>query len=121
MQVERVDFVGIASRDLERSKRFYGDVLGLRRDAHSESEFWAGETCLSIWLPERAGFEFSPQKNHYIALRVDDVAARRAELEQNGVEFSGDTLDTGVCHMAFFTDPDGNDLMLHRRYAPLDD
>jgi predicted enzyme related to lactoylglutathione lyase len=49
---------------------------------------------------------------------VDDVAAARAELEAKGVEFEGDTFDTGVCHMAFFTDPDGNDLMLHHRYAP---
>jgi catechol 2,3-dioxygenase-like lactoylglutathione lyase family enzyme len=62
--------------------------------------------------------EFAPQKNGHIALHVDDVAAARDELENKGVEFSGETLDTGVCHMAFFNDPDGNDLMLHRRYAP---
>jgi hypothetical protein len=44
----------------------------------------------------------------------------RKELEEKGVEFAGDTLDTGVCHMALFRDPDGNDLMLHHRYAPYD-
>ena len=49
---------------------------------------------------------------------VDDVAAARKELEAKGVEFAGETFDTGVCHMALFTDPDGNDLMLHNRYAP---
>jgi predicted enzyme related to lactoylglutathione lyase len=61
---------------------------------------------------------FSPQKNAHPALNVDDVAAARAELEDKGVEFIGEVMDTGVCHMAFLTDPDGNDLMLHRRYAP---
>jgi predicted enzyme related to lactoylglutathione lyase len=48
---------------------------------------------------------------------VDDVAAARAELEAEGVEFDGEIFDTGVCHMAFFRDPDGNSLMLHQRYA----
>ena len=57
------------------------------------------------------------QKNGHIALHVDDVATARAALEGKGIEFAGDTFDTGVCHMAFFTDPDGNDLMLHHRYA----
>jgi 2-polyprenyl-6-methoxyphenol hydroxylase-like FAD-dependent oxidoreductase len=64
------------------------------------------------------GMPFSPQKNGHLALHVDDVTAARAELEAQGVVFAGETLDTGVCHMALFTDPDGNDLMLHHRYAP---
>jgi predicted enzyme related to lactoylglutathione lyase len=62
--------------------------------------------------------QFAPQKNGHLALHVDDVPAARAELESKGVEFAGDTFDTGVCRMALFTDPDGNDLMLHSRYAP---
>ena len=66
------------------------------------------------------GRTFAPQNNAHVALHVDDVAAARAELEAKGVEFVGDTFDTGVCHMAFFNDPDGNDLMLHSRYAPRD-
>jgi predicted enzyme related to lactoylglutathione lyase len=61
---------------------------------------------------------FAPQTNGHLALAVDDVAAARTELEAKGVEFLGDILDTTVCHMAFFKDPDGNDLMLHHRYAP---
>jgi catechol 2,3-dioxygenase-like lactoylglutathione lyase family enzyme len=65
--------------------------------------------------------EFAPQRNGHIAFQVDDVATARAELEAKGVEFSGETLDSGVCHMAFFRDPDGNDLMLHRRHAPRTD
>jgi catechol 2,3-dioxygenase-like lactoylglutathione lyase family enzyme len=116
--ITKLDFVAIPSRDAERSRAFYIDTLGLRADEHARFEAWAGETCLGIWEPERLGREFAPQKNGHIALHVEDVAAERAELEEKGVEFAGDTFDTGVCHMAFFTDPDGNDLMLHHRYAP---
>ena len=116
--IERVDFIGIPSRDAERSRAFYVETLGLRPDGKARFEFWAGETCFGIWEPERMGMEFAPQKNAHPAFHVDDVAKRRAELESNGVEFNGEIFDSGVCHMAFFTDPDGNDLMLHRRYAP---
>jgi catechol 2,3-dioxygenase-like lactoylglutathione lyase family enzyme len=112
-----LDFIGIPSQDAGRSRKFYGEVLGLRPDSKSENEFWVDQTCFGIWEPEQMGFTFAPQKNGHIALHVEDVAAARAELEAKGVEFAGDTFDTGVCHMALFTDPDGNDLMLHHRYA----
>ena len=116
--INRLDFVAVPSQDAERSRAFYVDTLGLRPDDRARFEFWAGETCFGIWEPARFGAEFAPQKNGHLALQVDDVAAARAELEAKGVEFAGEILDTGVCHMAFFTDPDGNDLMLHHRYAP---
>jgi len=116
--IEKLDFVGVPSTDPERSRAFYIDTLGLRADEHSRFEFWVGETCFGIWEPAKMGFEFQPQKNAHLALHVDDVAAARQELEGKGVEFAGETFDTGVCHMALFTDPDGNDLMLHSRYAP---
>jgi catechol 2,3-dioxygenase-like lactoylglutathione lyase family enzyme len=118
--ISKVDFVGIPSRDAERSRAFYLDTLGLRPDDHGRFEVWAGDTCFGIWEPERLGMPFAPQKNAHPALHVDDVAAARSALEARGVAFAGDILDTGVCHMAFFTDPDGNDLMLHHRYAPYD-
>jgi catechol 2,3-dioxygenase-like lactoylglutathione lyase family enzyme len=118
MEIERVDFVAIPSRDAERSRRFYGEVLGLRADERGKYEFWAGDTCVAIWEPEKFGAPFQAQKNGHLALRVADVDQARAELEAKGVEFAGEAFDTGVCKMAFFTDPDGNDLMLHRRYAP---
>jgi len=118
--IGKLDFVGVPSQDAERSRRFYVDTLGLRPDEHGRFEAWIGETCLGIWEPERLGMAFAPQKNAHLALHVDDVEAARAELEAKGVVFAGETMDTGVCHMAFFTDPDGNDLMLHRRYAPYD-
>lgn len=116
--VTKLDFVGIPSQDAERSRSFYVDTLGLRPDEHSRFEFWVGDTCFGIWEPKQFGMEFAPQKNAHPALHVEDVEAARAELEAKGVEFTGETLDTGVCHMGFFTDPDGNDLMLHRRYSP---
>jgi catechol 2,3-dioxygenase-like lactoylglutathione lyase family enzyme len=118
--ITKLDFIGIPSQDAERSRRFYVETLGLRPDDRSSTEVWAGDTCFTIWEPSRFGMEFAPQKNAHPALHVDDVAATRAELEGKGVAFTGDILDTGVCHMAFFTDPDGNDLMLHHRYAPVD-
>jgi catechol 2,3-dioxygenase-like lactoylglutathione lyase family enzyme len=116
--ISKVDFVGVPSTDSERSRAFYVETLGLRPDERGRFEFWAGETCFAIWEPSSFGIEFAPQKNAHPALHVDDVAAARAELEAKGVEFFGEILDTGVCHMAFFNDPDGNDLMLHHRYAP---
>ena len=115
-----MDFVAVPSRDGERSRAFYGETLGLRPDPKARFEFWAGQVCLGIWEPERLGRPFEPSKNGHIALRVADVSEARRELEAKGVEFQGEILDTGVCHMALFTDPDGNDLMLHRRYAPYD-
>ena len=121
MKIERVDTVGVPSRDGKRSRQFYVETLGLRPDERSWNEFWIGETCFAIWYPEQFGGEFEPQKNSIALLRVEDVAAARAELEAKGVEFVGETLDTGVCHMASFLDPDGNELTLHRRYAPYSD
>jgi catechol 2,3-dioxygenase-like lactoylglutathione lyase family enzyme len=116
--ISKLDFVAIPSTDSERTRAFYVDTLGLRPDDKAQFEFWAGDTCFAIWEPKRLGVEFAPQKNGHVALHVDDVQATRSELEAKGVEFAGDIFDTGVCHMAFFTDPDGNDLMLHHRYAP---
>ena len=93
-------------------------MLGLRRDEHSQYEFWAGDTCLGIWEPEKLGMPFEPTAQRAPCAHVEDVERSATELEAKGVEFSEDTFDTGVCHMALFRDPDGNDLMLHRRYAP---
>jgi len=116
--ITKLDFIGVPSTDATRSRAFYIDTLGLKPDAKSQFEFWVGETCFGIWEPAKMGMTFAPQTNAHLALHVDDVAAAKAEFEAKGVEFFGDVFDTGVCHMAFFKDPDGNALMLHRRYAP---
>ncbi len=116
--IKSTDFIGVPSQDAEISRAFYVDVLGLRPDKNARYEVWAGDTCFGIWEPEKMGRDFSPQKNAHPALHVDDMAEARKELEAKGLKFDGETLDTGVCLMALFTDPDGNDLMLHHRYAP---
>lgn len=116
--ITKLDFVGIPSQDAERSRTFYIDTLGMRPDKNSRFEMWLGETCFGIWEPKKFGMEFSPQKNGHLALHVEDVTAARTNLEAKGVTFPEETMDTGVCYMAFFNDPDGNDLMLHHRYAP---
>ena len=113
--ITRLDAVGIPSTDWERSRRFYVETLGLRPDEHAQAEFWVGDTCFGIWMPEQWGEEFKPQSQAIALLHVDDV---EAALEAKGVEFVGETVDTSVCHMATFRDPDGNPLVLHKRYAP---
>jgi catechol 2,3-dioxygenase-like lactoylglutathione lyase family enzyme len=117
-RISKVDTVGIPSRNPQQARKFYVETLGLHPDPHAWNEFWIGDTCFAIWEPERGGMEFHPLRNGFALLRVDDVAAARAELEAKGVEFVADTFDTGVCHMAIFRDPDGNELVLHKRYAP---
>ncbi len=116
--ISKLDFVAVPSRDAARSRAFYVETLGLRPDEQSPYEFWVGQTCCAIWEPEKAGMPFAPQTCAHLALHVDDVATARAALEEHGVSFHGDTFDTGVCHMALFSDPDGNSLMLHHRYKP---
>jgi catechol 2,3-dioxygenase-like lactoylglutathione lyase family enzyme len=116
--ITKVDTVGVPSTDTARSRQFYVETLGLRPDERSWNEFWVGETCFAIWEPARFGGEFRPQANGIALLHVEDVEAARAELEAKGVEFDGETFDSGVCHMAMFRDPDGNQLVLHKRYAP---
>jgi predicted enzyme related to lactoylglutathione lyase len=119
--VSGVDFVALFATDFDRANAFYGETLELRRSVHRPdrgfAEFETGNLTLSVIDPEKMGLEFRRGTNT-IALHVDDVAAAREKLESRGVEFNGDIFDSGVCHMAFFQDPDGNDLMLHHRYAP---
>jgi catechol 2,3-dioxygenase-like lactoylglutathione lyase family enzyme len=117
MQVEQVDFVSVPTRDVERAVAFYRDVLALAPSEFTEGEVEAPNVTLSFWNPERDGEEFTPNVAGF-ALRVPDVEAARRELEAKGVEFLGETVDSGVCHMGFFRDPDGNTVILHRRYAP---
>jgi len=124
VQVERTDFITLPVTDVERSKQFYAETLGLpwiNEGSQQWPEFQLGEN-VSLYLmdPTNIGQTFQGPHTAHIALRVPDVAESRRELEGRGVQFEGDVLDTGVCHMAFFKDPDGNQLMLHRRYAPRD-
>ncbi len=116
-----VDFVPLPTLDIESAVRFYGETLGLPRSVYRPernfAEFETGNLTLSVINAEAMGLGHHPVQTH-VALHVDDVAQARAELEGRGVRFDGDIFDTGVCHMAFFHDPDGNALMLHHRYTP---
>ena len=120
MIVERTDFIAVPVTDMERSKAFYGETLGLPQVSDGGfPEFQLGEN-VSLYLLqlESIGGAFRSPHDAGFALRVPDVHQARNELESKGVEFNGDVLDTGVCHMSFFADPDGNQMVLHRRYAP---
>ena len=123
MNVTGVDFITVPTTNFERADQFYGDVLGLERSKQWGSmparEFETGSLTVAVMQSDAFGQEFRPH-GHPIALHVDDVAAAREELESKGVEFVADTIDSGVCHMAIFSDPDGNALMFHHRYAPKD-
>ena len=122
MIVERTDFISVPVTNLERSTAWYRETLGLEQIGEGAwPEFQLGEN-VSLYLldPTNIGQEFQGPHTSSIALRVPDVEEARRELEGRGVEFRGETFDTGVCHMAFFSDPDGNELMMHRRYAPRD-
>lgn len=125
--VTGVDFVSVPVTDLDAARAFYRDVLGLRPSQVYQrrgqpamgAEFENGTVTLALIDVAAIGREHRPNLLP-IALRVEDVEAARAALEARGVAFQADTLDSGVCHMAFFSDPDGNALMLHHRYAPRD-
>jgi catechol 2,3-dioxygenase-like lactoylglutathione lyase family enzyme len=119
--VTGVDFITVFVEDYDAATEFYGSVLGLPCTAQygrrHGCEFETGNLTLQVMEAAAIGREFEPS-THPIALHVDDVAAAREALEPRGVTFLGDTIDSGVCHMAIFADPDGNTLMFHNRYAP---
>jgi catechol 2,3-dioxygenase-like lactoylglutathione lyase family enzyme len=121
MTVTGVDFVTVGTKDITAAEEFYGTVLGLPVGARYGKmpgvEFETGSLTLAVMQSDAFGMTFAANPSP-IALQVDDVPTARAELESKGVEFAADTLDSGVCHMAFFRDPDGNALMLHHRYKP---
>jgi catechol 2,3-dioxygenase-like lactoylglutathione lyase family enzyme len=123
-EIERVDFVSIPVRDLTRADAFYGEVLGLERSPKSGErwvEYETGNVTLALVSPAAMGPQFLEDFRPIwmpVALRVPDVAEARRRLEAAGVEFRGEVIDSGVCHIAAFHDPDGNTLQLHHRYAP---
>jgi catechol 2,3-dioxygenase-like lactoylglutathione lyase family enzyme len=122
MDVEKVDFVSVLTQDIARARTFYGETLGLPIESEGDSdlEFTLGQVTLDVFDPSSIGQAFAPSPAG-IAIRVPDVAAARAELEAKGVEFEGQIVRTNVCDMTFFKDPDGNALILHRRFAPFAD
>ena len=116
-----VDFVTVPTNDFEASRHFYGEVLGLpfvkQWGDMPGAEYQAGNLTIAVMDPTAFGMAFAPH-GAPLALHVPDVAEARAQLEAQGVEFMGETIDSGVCHQAIFRDPAGNTLDLHHRYAP---
>jgi catechol 2,3-dioxygenase-like lactoylglutathione lyase family enzyme len=119
--VRGVDFVVMPTRNFEAAVEFYGTTLGLPRSVfipdRQYAEFETGNLTLMVIDPPGMDMELEPSRNP-VALRVDDVQEWRTRLQEGGVEFQGETMDSGVCHQAFFADPDGNRLILHHRYTP---
>ena len=115
------DFITVATRDFDAASAFYADVLGLERSKRWGSmpagEFEAGNLTIALMQSDAFGLEFRPN-NMPIEFRVEDFPAAYKELQSRGVEFKGETIDSGVCCQAFFEDPDGNTLAIHHRYAP---
>jgi catechol 2,3-dioxygenase-like lactoylglutathione lyase family enzyme len=117
VRVELIDFVTIPTRDTARALAWYRDLLGLPESQVTDGELETPNVTLSLWEPEREHLVFAANEAG-IALRVADVARARVELEEKGVQFIGETWDSGVCRFAAFRDLDGNVLILHHRYAP---
>jgi catechol 2,3-dioxygenase-like lactoylglutathione lyase family enzyme len=119
--VSGVDFITVPTKDFDTAVEFYGTVLGLPESKRWGDmpgvEFETGTLTIAVMQSDAFGLEFAPH-THPIALHVEDVHTARAELEAKGISFPADTIDSGVCHMAYFADPDGNALMFHHRYAP---
>ena len=123
IEAQRVDFIAVPTQDVEKAAEFYGQVLGLEKNPnslHDWIEFETGNVTLALVSAEGHGREFVPLPHGSIALRVQDVEAAKEKLEAAGVE-CGDLWDSGACNGASFTDPDGNGIMIHHRYAPYPD
>jgi catechol 2,3-dioxygenase-like lactoylglutathione lyase family enzyme len=119
----RVDYIAVPTNDVARAEEFYANVLGLEKNPnslHDWIEFEAGNVTLALVSAEGHGREFVPLPAGSIALRVPDVQVAREKLEGAGVE-CGDVWDSGACNGASFTDPDGNGITIHHRYAPYPD
>jgi predicted enzyme related to lactoylglutathione lyase len=122
--VERVDYIRVPVTDMEEANHFYGELLGLKRNPNSPGDDWieyeVANVTLAVMTPHTHDYEFTSLPPATIALRVPDVAAAKAKLEAAGVEVN-EMWDSGVCHGAGISDPAGNRILLHHRYAPYSD
>ena len=124
IQPQRVDFIAVPTQDRDRAETFYAETLGLEKNPLSTEtwvEFETGNVTLALVSPDQIGLEFAPLPFGSIAIRVPNVEEAKAKLEAAGVEFKGETWDSGVCNGAAFYDTEGNGLLIHRRYAPFAD
>jgi catechol 2,3-dioxygenase-like lactoylglutathione lyase family enzyme len=124
IEVERLDYIRVPVTDMDEANHFYGELLGLRRNPNSPDDDWVeyelGNATLAVMTPQTHEYEFAPLPPATIALRVPDVAAARAGLESAGLDV-GEMWDSGACHGVGVSDPAGNRILLHHRYAPYPD
>jgi predicted enzyme related to lactoylglutathione lyase len=124
IEAQRVDYIRVPVTDMEEANRFYGEVLGLERNPNSPADDWVeyevGNVTLAVMTPHTHDYEFTQLPPATIALRVPDVAAAKETLEAAGVEV-GEMWDSGLCNGAGVSDPAGNRILLHHRYAPYPD
>jgi len=124
IEVERVDYIRVPVTDMEQANHFYGELLGLPRNPHLSHDDWVeyevGNVTLAVMTPHTHDYEFTPLPPGTLALRVPDVAAAKAKLEEAGVQVN-EMWDSGACRGAGLSDPDGNRILLHHRYAPYPD
>ena len=124
IEIERVDYIRVPVTDMDQANHFYGEVLGLPRNPHLAHEDWVeyetGNVTLAVMTPSTHDYEFAPLPIGTIALRVPDVAEAKARLEAAGVQVN-EMWDSGVCQGAGLRDPDGNAILLHRRYKPYEE
>ena len=124
IDAERVDYIRVPMTDMEEANHFYGELLGLRRNPNSPADDWVeyevGNVTLAVMTPQTHEYEFTPLPPATIALRVADVAEAKAKLEAAGLEVA-EMWDSGACQGAGVSDPAGNRILLHHRYAPYPD
>ena len=124
IDAQRVDYIRVPVTDMEQATHFYGELLGLERNPNSPDDDWVeyevGNVTLVVMTPHTHDYEFAPLPAATIALRVPDVAAAKAELESAGLQV-GEMWDSGVCYGVGVSDPAGNRILLHHRYAPYPD
>jgi predicted enzyme related to lactoylglutathione lyase len=114
--IKEVAFVAIAVSDKERARKFYQDTLELKPSTTALDGAWVeyeigpvtiGVGCHPAWQPSRDGTT--------VAFEVDDLDAAIQKLSERGVTFDISKMETPVCWMAQFRDPDGNKLVIHKR------
>jgi catechol 2,3-dioxygenase-like lactoylglutathione lyase family enzyme len=124
IEIQRVDYVRVPVTDIEEARRFYGEVLGLAESPNSPGDDWieyeAGNVTLAVMTPHTHDYEFTELPPATLAMRVADVAEARAKLEGAGLAV-GEMWDSGRCQGVGVSDPAGNRILLHHRYAPYPD